>query len=221
MWPELGSNPQRWDDEQFRVLKISGLDHSPTWAAHAFWDPSNGPAQPSSGARSPVLCLKLPLIPYIVWVNSEGSGEIARRDYIDVRQDCADVRRDCMDVRRDCTDLQVRLFSSLDAYVISTLFTWAGSLKQHLSPLIRKPNKMTFAPSEDSDQPRHLPSLISLPCGPNLAKDQSFLHADSKDSDQTGWMPRLIWVFAGRIHHIVGFVVRQRLSIRWLKIYMD
>ena len=28
MWPELGSNPQRWDDERFRVIKISGLNHS-------------------------------------------------------------------------------------------------------------------------------------------------------------------------------------------------
>ena len=28
MWPELGLNPQRWDDERFRVLKISVLNHS-------------------------------------------------------------------------------------------------------------------------------------------------------------------------------------------------
>ena len=34
----------------------------------------------------------------------------------------------------------------------------------------------------------------------------SFLHADSEDSDQTGRMPRLIWVFAGRTCHFVGFV---------------
>ena len=32
MWPELGSNPQRWDDERFRALKISGLNHSATGA---------------------------------------------------------------------------------------------------------------------------------------------------------------------------------------------
>ena len=35
--------------------------------------------------------------------------------------------------------------------------------------------------------------------------------AHSEDSDQTGWMPRLIWVFAGRTCHFVGFVTR------WLK----
>ena len=36
MWPELGSNPQQWDDEKFRVLKISGLSHSATGAARSW-----------------------------------------------------------------------------------------------------------------------------------------------------------------------------------------
>ena len=40
-----------------------------------------------------------------------------------------------------------------------------------------------------------------------VAKDPSFLHADCEDSDQPGRMPRLIWVFARRIGHFVGFVV--------------
>ena len=31
----------------------------------------------------------------------------------------------------------------------------------------------------------------------------------SEDYDQTGRMPRLIWVFAGRTDHFVGFVMRQ------------
>ena len=34
--------------------------------------------------------------------------------------------------------------------------------------------------------------------------------ANSEDSDQTGRMSRLIWVFAGRTCHIVGFVIWQR-----------
>ena len=33
--------------------------------------------------------------------------------------------------------------------------------------------------------------------------------AHSEDSDQTGRMPRLIWVFAGRTNHFVGFVMRR------------
>ena len=32
MWPDQGSNPQWWDDERFRVLKFSGLNHSATGA---------------------------------------------------------------------------------------------------------------------------------------------------------------------------------------------
>ena len=44
-----------------------------------------------------------------------------------------------------------------------------------------------------------------------VAEDPSFLRADSEGSDQPGRMPRLIWVFAGRTSHFVGFVVR------WLK----
>ena len=35
-------------------------------------------------------------------------------------------------------------------------------------------------------------------------------NADSEDSDQTGQMHRLIWVFAGRKGHFVGFVMRAQ-----------
>ena len=38
-----------------------------------------------------------------------------------------------------------------------------------------------------------------------VAKDQMLLH--SKESDQTGQMPRLIWIFAWRTDHFVGFVM--------------
>ena len=48
-----------------------------------------------------------------------------------------------------------------------------------------KPNKMTCAPSEDSDQPGYPPSQW-------VAEDPMFLHADSEDSDQTGRMSWLI-----------------------------
>ena len=47
-----------------------------------------------------------------------------------------------------------------------------------------KTNKMACAPSEDSDQPGHTPSLISL-----------------------------IWVFAGRTGRFVGFLVRRLIII--------
>ena len=68
-----------------------------------------------------------------------------------------------------------------------------------------KTNKMTCAPSEDSDQPGHKTNKMT--CAPNedsdqpgqssqcaqwVAEDPMLLHADSEDSDQTGQMPRLI-----------------------------
>ena len=51
-----------------------------------------------------------------------------------------------------------------------------------------KTNKMTCVPSEDSDQPGHLPSLM---CTLRITKDPRFLYADREDSDQIGQMPRL------------------------------
>ena len=65
--------------------------------------------------------------------------------------------------------------------------THTHSHKQHMHFCIKfvpphdKTNKMTCAPSEDSDQPWHPPSLIqslSL-CAQWEAKDPRFLHADS------------------------------------------
>ena len=44
--------------------------------------------------------------------------------------------------------------------------------------------------------------------------------AHSEDSDQTGRMPRLIWVFAGRTYHFVGFVMR-RLILKKNKFCMN
>ena len=56
---------------------------------------------------------------------------------------------------------------------------------------------MTCAPSEDSDQHAHPPSLIRVfalhfmgSLGPKLSS------GGREDSDQTVWVPRLIWVFA-------------------------
>ena len=55
------------------------------------------------------------------------------------------------------------------------------------------------APSEDSDQPGHPPSLIRVFAVAWRKLGSLVSHAaHSKDSDQTWQMPRLIWVFAGR-----------------------
>ena len=74
------------------------------------------------------------------------------------------------------------------------------------------------APSEDSDQPGLLPSLIRVVWSESSLsawrKPGSLAThwAHSEDSDQTGRMPRLIWVFAGRTCHFVGFVMRR---LKW------
>ena len=50
-----------------------------------------------------------------------------------------------------------------------------------------------------------------------VAKIPNFLHVDSNGSDHTGRLPRLIWVFAGRTCHFVGFVMRW-LKYKWRNI---
>ena len=78
------------------------------------------------------------------------------------------------------THINIKLFQNI----------WAASCQNQRSGC---------APSEDSDQPGHPPSLNRVSaCAQWVAKDPSYLHADSEDSDQTGRMPSMIWVFAGR-----------------------
>ena len=72
---------------------------------------------------------------------------------------------------------------------------WSESLLYtSFDPQHDKTNKMTCAPSEDSDQPGHLRGSLA----------SHSLH--NKDSDQTVWMRRLIRVFAWCTCHFVGFV---------------
>ena len=78
-----------------------------------------------------------------------------------------------------------------------------------MSRLVTRPTKWHVCPAKTQIS-LGIWSESSL-CAQWVAKDPSFLHADSEDSDQTGRMPRLIWVFAGRTYHFVGFVTR------WLK----
>ena len=93
------------------------------------------------------------------------------------------------------------LYSFLYGYAIFyTIHIWAASWQ--------KPTKW---PSTQSDQ--------SLLCAQWVAKDPSFLHADNEDSDQTGRMPRLIWVFAGRTCHFVGFVMRRLICFPFCDCY--
>ena len=88
-----------------------------------------------------------------------------------------------------------------------------NSLKQRQNELQHdKTNKMTCAPSEDSDQPDWSESLVSL------WRNLGFLPthwAHIKDSDQSGWMPKLIWVFAVCIGHFVFCHAPAQIAFWW------
>ena len=69
-----------------------------------------------------------------------------------------------------------------------------------------KTNKMACAPSENSDQPGHPPSLIRVfAVRMKKAWVLSYPLSAIEASDQTGRMPRLICVFAGRTCHFLVF----------------
>ena len=80
----------------------------------------------------------------------------------------------------------------LDSIPCITIYKWAASWQNQ---------QCGCAPSEDSDQPGHPPSLIRvfavrMKNAWVLSLATHWVH--SEDSDQTGRMPRLIWVVAGR-----------------------
>ena len=67
----------------------------------------------------------------------------------------------------------------------------SGELDILIEPHHDKTYKMTRAPSEDSDQPEHPPSLTRVfACAHWVAKDQMILHADSEDSAFVGYVMR-------------------------------
>ena len=89
-------------------------------------------------------------------------------------------------------------------------------------PLHDKTNKMTCAPSEDSDQLGicSVWSEFSLSARRNPGSLAThWVH--SKDSDQIVQMSRLIWVFAGRTGHFVGFVMQRLIPQLLLEIEID
>ena len=74
-------------------------------------------------------------------------------------------------------------------------------------PAHNKIYKMACTPSKNSDQ-LGISTVWSVSAWRKLGSWATHW-AHSKDSDQTGQMPRLIWVFAGRTCHFVGFVMAQ------------
>ena len=79
----------------------------------------------------------------------------------------------------------------------------------HLSRLMTKPTKWHVRPAKTQIslgiRPVWSESSLSAWRKPGSLATH---WAHSEESDQTGRMPRLIWVFAGRTCHFVGFVTR-------------
>ena len=84
----------------------------------------------------------------------------------------------------------------------------------YLSRLMTKPIKWHVHPAKTQINLgiRPVRSESSLSTWGKL-KSLAIIRAHSEASDQTGWKPRLIWVFAGRKGHFVGFVMRLLLCL--------
>ena len=76
-----------------------------------------------------------------------------------------------------------------------------------------KSNKMNCAPSEDSDQPGHPPSLTESSLSAWSKPGSLAPHwAHKEDSDQTVRMHKLNWVFTGHTSNFVCFVMLSPIS---------
>ena len=89
------------------------------------------------------------------------------------------------------------------------------SNKQHMSHLMTKPTKWHVRPAKTQISLGIHPiwSESSLSAWKELGS-LATTWAHSEDSDQTGQMPRLIWVFAGRTCHFIGFVMTRLIWAR-------
>ena len=97
--------------------------------------------------------------------------------------------------------LEEKSFVNIDKQLVIT------GVPIRFEPEHDKMNKMTCAPDEDSDQPGHLPSLISLRCPHEEALGPSLPIKHIAKTDQTGQMRRPILVFDGSTGYFIGFVM--------------
>ena len=146
------------------------------------WQILTAHAQPFRAARDLAFCLKVPLDSLLVWTSSEGSGETARMRRLAWTFAARIGDKYQIRLTRSIWSM-CRLFVSFgiihfifnnskhiftNSYVLSYKFLCFIIADQWLivnylfEPPHHKTNKMTFAPSEDSDKPGHLPSLIRV-----------------------------------------------------------
>ena len=140
------------------------------------WQILTAHAQPFRGARDLVFCLKVPLDLLLVWASSEGSGETAR------------MRRLAWTfAARIGYKYQIRLTRSI----------WAASWQNQQNG---------SAPSEDSDQPGHPPSLTRVFA---VRMKKAWVLSYPLSAQRRLWSD---WASLRWAHsYIVGFVMRRLL----------
>ena len=112
-------------------------------------------------------------------------------------------------IRKHIVESLIRLqILETPQHIKYTLYAYMYPCFYYMSQRTTKPTKLHVRPAKTQISLGIRPIWSeSLLYAQWIAKDPSFLHADSEDSGQTGRMPRLIWVFAGRTCHFVGFVL--------------
>ena len=112
------------------------------------------------------------------------------------------------------TDFEAKLLLITDSHsgpeiLLTTDFGGTPLRPAYTSRLMTKPTKWHVRPGgQISLGIRPVWSESSLSAWRNHGSSPTHW-AHSEDSDETGRMPRLIWVFAGRTCHFVGFVTRR------------
>ena len=109
-----------------------------------------------------------------------------------------------------CVLFVLEMLKLMTLLYVSLKIGWCNWLQVIYEPRHDKTNKMSVHPAKTQISLGICPvwSESSLSAWRKLGSLATHW-AHSEDSDQTGRMPRLIWVFAGRIGHFVGFVVRR------------
>ena len=100
--------------------------------------------------------------------------------------------------------LDIFAFFSSHGHLAIVYLKWATSWQNHQNGMCAQQRLRSAWASAQSEQS----SLSAWRKFGSLATHW----ANREDSDQTGRMPRLIWVFAGRTCHFVGFVTRR---LKW------
>ena len=125
----------------------------------------------------------------------------------------------CFFWRHYCIRIQLCVHCS--NFMIITAIFWLSKFFElrysDLSCLVKKPTKWHVHPAKTQISLGIHPvwSESSLSAWRKLWSLASHW-AHSKDSDQTGRMPRLIWGFAGRVCHFVGFVTKHLTCLLFL-----